>query len=106
VPRTVTLAAELASLGARFVVVGSTARLLRGERPARPADLDVVVEEADVDPLVAALHAIGVATSAPPILRCRHVRLLTGWGPLDVVVAPWPPHGTTYAGADLRVVAA
>lgn len=50
---------ELAHLGARFVVVGGTARWLRGDtRP--PGDLDVVVTDGQVPDLVRALQALGV----------------------------------------------
>jgi hypothetical protein len=91
--REVLLAVELVRLGADVVVVGSTARLLR-RGYGDPRDLDVVVEDADVTGLVAALRSLGASATAAVLRRCRDVRIDTAWGPLDVFVAPRPTTGT------------
>ena len=71
-----------------------------------PRDLDVVVQEKDVEPFVTALHLIGLEMTAVRLVRCADVHLLTGWGPLDVSVGPWPVQRSTCGGGALRVVAA
>jgi hypothetical protein len=87
----VALARELALLGADVVVVGSTARLLRGFR-VDPADLDVAVRDDALPSLVHALAALGSPVDAGRLARGRCVRVSTAWGPLDVFVGP-VPHG-------------
>jgi hypothetical protein len=89
VRRPVRLALELGRLGADVVVVGGTARLLR-EGCGEPHDLDVVVEPAGVDSLVAALAFLGVPVTAQSLLRCRDVHLDTAWGPVDVFLSARP----------------
>lgn len=87
--RPVALALELDALGAAFVVVGSTAAMLRGV-DVRPADLDVVVEPVDVAAFGAAVRALGGSVSDARLLRCRDVHVDTAWGPLDVFVSACP----------------
>lgn len=86
-PRPVALARELALLGADVVVVGSTARLLRGQA-VDPADLDVSVSDECVPSLARALAALGSPVDAGRLSRGRCSRMATAWGPLDVFVGP------------------
>ena len=86
----VELAHELVARGARLVVVGGTARhLLGAARP--PRDLDVAVAEQDVEGLASALSDLGCLLRTASLLRVRTLRVLTGWGPLDVFVADGLP---------------
>jgi hypothetical protein len=87
--RSTALARELMRLGAQFVVVGGTARWLRGD-PRPPRDLDIVVTDDEVPDLVTALNHIGVDVTAQRMARCRTVSLATAFGPLDVFVAQKP----------------
>ena len=104
-PRPVALACELARLGATVVVVGGTARLLR-DATRDPADLDVVVPDAGVPALVAALAALGCTTTERQLVVGRCVRVDTAWGPLDVFVGDVPPsHWIPADGIYLQVVA-
>jgi hypothetical protein len=58
--RSADLARELTLAGARVVVVGSTARRLRGEAGVPPRVLDVVVDADEVCRLTAALRRFGI----------------------------------------------
>jgi hypothetical protein len=101
--RPVALALELDALGAAFVVVGSTAAMLRG-CDVRPADLDVVVEPADASAFVAAVRSLGGGLSDAQLRRCRDVHVDTAWGPLDVFVAACPVDAVQHLGEQyLRV---
>lgn len=101
--RPVDLAVALVRAGADVVVVGGTARLLRGAaRP--PRDLDVAVAPSAVDGLVAALGQLGVPTTAARLLRGGCSRVPTAYGPLDVFVGPAPASAPlAVAGAALQV---
>lgn len=79
------LAVELRSHGARFVIVGGTARRLVTGQGA-PHDLDVVVDAPDLPRLVAALAEVGVHTSVAILGRAAPSHVDTSWGPLDVFV--------------------
>jgi hypothetical protein len=83
--RAVRLAALLRTAGARFQVVGSTARHLAGD-PRVPRDLDVTVMPEDVDALADALARVGAALDPGRARRLRTVRVNTSYGPLDVFV--------------------
>lgn len=87
IPRSVALAVELTRAGGRLVVVGGTARALRGSG-TRARDLDVRVADDDVPPLVHALDALGVEVGERQLRRGRTVSLDTAWGPLDIFVGP------------------
>lgn len=102
--RPVALALELEALGASFVVVGSTARAVRG-LDVRPADLDVVVRLRDVDAFVVAVRALGGDLTAARLRRCRDVHVDTAWGPLDVFVTDVPVVVVAAGEPALRVVA-
>lgn len=79
------LAVELRRQGARFVIVGGTARrLLTGQ--GAPRDLDVVVDAPDLPRLVAALAEVGVKSSVAVLSRTAPSHVDTSWGPLDVFV--------------------
>lgn len=83
------LAVELLRHGARFVVVGSTARWLwSGE--GTPRDLDVVVDPADLPLLVGALATLGVRLGAAGLGRACPCHVDTSWGPMDVFVSGPP----------------
>lgn len=99
------LARELVRLGARVVVVGGTARLLR-DGDGDPGDLDLVVADVDLPDLVAALVLLGSPATVPLLERGRCVHLATSWGPLDVFVAE-PPRcsAVTVDGVDVHVAA-
>jgi hypothetical protein len=58
--RSADLARVLTLAGACAVVVGSTARRLRGEVGVTPRDLDVVVDVDEVWRLTAALQRLGI----------------------------------------------
>lgn len=84
------LAVELLRQGARFVIVGGTARrVLTGQ--GAPRDLDVVVDAPDLPRLVAALAVVGVPSSVAALGRAVPSHLDTSWGPLDVFVGAPPP---------------
>ena len=87
----VELAHELVAHGAQVVVVGGTAGHLLGAARA-PRDLDVVVAEDDVEGLVRALDELGTPLRSASLLRARDLRVLTGWGPLDVFVRKGRPY--------------
>ena len=87
--RPVDLAVALVRGGAEVVVVGGTARLLRGEAH-RPRDLDVVVAQEAVPALVQALGALGETVCADALLRCGESAVRTSYGPLDVFVRRRP----------------
>ena len=72
--RSVALAVELVCRGAKFVVVGGTARWLT-EGSRQPRDLDVAVDDEEVPTLVSALAQVGVHISCAMLLRCRQVGL-------------------------------
>lgn len=101
------LAAELARRGAEFVVVGGAARWLRDGR-GRPRDLDIVVTPASATALVTQLNGLGVPARVASLLRCRHVHLDTGWGPLDVFVdKDFPVFGPVFVdGVSVSVLVA
>ncbi|GAA5016894.1 hypothetical protein GCM10023258_02850 [Terrabacter aeriphilus] len=83
--RPAALATELLRHGARFVVVGSTARrLTTGE--GTPHDLDVTVCRGDLPRLAAALAGLGVTTTVERLGREGQSHVDTSWGPLDVFV--------------------
>jgi NADPH-dependent ferric siderophore reductase len=104
--RPAVLAAELARRGADVVVVGGTARWLRGAKQ-RPRDLDVVVDPASVPALVDALESLAVPVHLTTLLRCRDVRIDTPWGPLDVFVGPRPTSSTVLVeGVQVATLAA
>lgn len=84
------LAVELLRQGARFVVVGGTARRLVTGRGS-PGDLDVVVDAADLPRLLAALAVLGVRSSVAVLGRAMPAHVDTSWGPLDVFVGTPPP---------------
>ena len=88
--RPATLAALLARHGARFVVVGGTARWLT-TGSGSPGDLDVVVAASDLPLLASALGAVGAPVVAARLGRGSPTRVDTSWGPLDVFVAEPPP---------------
>ena len=88
--RRVALALLLVRHGAELVVVGGTARWLRGG-PQAPRDLDLAVAEADLPALVDALAHLGVEVSAERLRRSGVVALRTAWGPVDVFVGAVPP---------------
>jgi len=105
VPRSALLAAELAgnTPSAKAVVVGGTARWLRG-RDGWPRDLDLVVASQDVPGLATALTAVRVIIAPATLLRFRNVSLQTAWGPLDLFVAPPPPYAMQrLRGVPIRV---
>ena len=77
--RPVALAVALTGAEARLVVVGGTARHLRGSAH-RPRDLDVVVAARDVPRLVETLRLLGVDSGAARILRSGCSRLETSYG--------------------------
>lgn len=83
--RAVRLAALLRAGGARFEVVGSTARYLAGD-PRAPRDLDVAVRPDDVEALAAALAGVGAVLDPARACRLRVLRVDTSYGPLDVFV--------------------
>ena len=83
--RPATLATELQRHGARFVVVGSTARWLATGH-GTPRDLDVAVRRDDLAGLVTALAGLGVSTTAERLGRAGQSHVDTSWGPLDVFV--------------------
>jgi len=85
----VDLAVALVRGGAEVVVVGGTARLLRGA-PHRPRDLDVVVAEQAVPALVGALGELGETVSVAALLRCGEMAVSTSYGRLDVFVGRRP----------------
>lgn len=98
-PRQVRLAALLAEGGASFVVVGGTARHLRGD-PRRPRDLDVVVLPGALDGLAQAVTALGGSPLRPgPSPR----RVDTPWSPVDVFVEDDLPAWTTVAVGDVEL---
>lgn len=101
--RSAELAITLTAYGARFVVVGSTARRLRG-CDLCPGDLDVVVVPGELSGLAGALHEVGV-TFARRFGRVGPVTVTTPWCPLDVFVADTHPAAgtTTVAGVPLVV---
>lgn len=103
--RPVQLAAALTEAGAAVVVVGGVARRLLLVPSHRPRDLDVVVRPGD---LVRLRNALGLLEVPFPQRgsprRASPVTVLTGWGPLDVFVAPWPRwRALTVLGRRLRV---
>lgn len=81
----VLLAVLLVEAGAGLVVVGSTARYLRGGRPA-PRDLDVVVHRDDRSALDAALAAVAARPSRALAVDLSPQRFETAWSPVDVFV--------------------
>ena len=83
--RSTDLAEVLARHGARFVVVGGTARRLRGGSHG-PRDLDVAVLAADVPGLARVLHGLSTPVDAGALGRGRPSSIATGWGPLDAFV--------------------
>ena len=87
--RPATLATLLVRHGARFVVVGSTARWLT-TGTGSPGDLDVVVDATDLPLLAGALGAIGAPVEATRLGRGSPTRVDTSWGPVDVFVAEPP----------------
>lgn len=100
------LAVELLRQGARFVIVGGTARRLLTKQGA-PRDLDVVVDTPDLSRLVAALAAMGVPSSVAVLGRASPSHLDTSWGPLDVFVgAPPPGRDVSFEESCLMVVLA
>lgn len=86
--RPVALACALVDAGADLVVVGGTARHLRGQ-PHCPRDLDVAVTE--LASLLTALSRFGVRADLRGVTR-GVVRVDTALGPLDVF------RGTALAG--------
>ena len=102
--RSVALAVELVHRGAKFVVVGGTARWLT-EGSRQPRDLDVAVDEEEVPTLVSALAQVGVHISCAMLLRCRQVGLASAWGPIDVFVGEALPPAAVIrvGGCDLAV---
>ena len=105
--RPATLAILLVRHGARFVVVGSTARWLT-TGTGSPGDLDVVVDASDLPLLAEALGALGVHVDAAVLARSSPTHVDTSWGPLDVFVAEPPasrevPFDAGDASADLPV---
>ncbi|MEW1952262.1 hypothetical protein [Terrabacter sp. NPDC080008] len=97
--RPAVLATELLRRGARFVVVGSTARWLTTGHGV-PRDLDVAVCRDDLPALAAALGRLGVATTAERLGRAGQSHVDTSWGPLDVFVDEGHAHeAASCAGA-------
>jgi hypothetical protein len=86
--RSADLARELTLAGARTLVVGSTARRLRGGASVTPRDLDldVVVDADEVRRLTVALRRLRV----DGVVRQKGGTVPTGWCPLDVFVGPPP----------------
>lgn len=99
--RSVALAVSLHRAGARFTVVGGTARWLLGAR-LPPADLDLVVAPLSLPALRASLQALGA--DVPRRLRSG-TRCRTTWGPVDVFVDERTPahRDVVVLGASLRV---
>jgi hypothetical protein len=97
--RSADLARELTLAGARAVVVGSTARRLRGEAGVTPRDLDVVVDIDDVRRLSAAMRRLGI----DGVVRRGGGTVLTGWCPLDVFVVS-PPETVSVVVGGVPVV--
>ncbi|MEO6999735.1 MAG: hypothetical protein ABI112_16795 [Terracoccus sp.] len=83
------LAVELLRQGARFVIVGGTARRLFTGR-GTPRDLDVVVDAPDLPRFVTALAGLGAHTSVTILGRAAPSHVATSWGPLDVFVGTSP----------------
>ena len=98
------MAVELAARGADFVVVGGTARWLRGAT-RWPRDLDIAVAEDRSHTLVRALADLGVDLSIGRLHRCGTVRVDTAWCELDVFVAARAPAvgGLLVDGCELAV---
>lgn len=102
--RQVQLSLLLAEDGARFVIVGSTARLLRGATRT-PRDLDIValpMDRSSVATVLARLTVPGVPLrpdSPSP------QRLITSWSPVDVFLQDEPPdfHTVEIDGTTLQV---
>ncbi|MGN6600032.1 MAG: hypothetical protein ACTHMW_12245 [Actinomycetes bacterium] len=88
--RSTELACVLAQLDAGCVVVGGTARRLRGALH-RPRDLDIAVARGDVGRLVGAVRALLPATDLRGLEQGSDVRIATAWGPLDVFVVDTLP---------------
>ena len=88
--RPATLATLLSGHGARFVVVGSTARWLT-TGTGSPGDLDIVLDASDLPLLTSALGALGVTVDAKILVHSSPTRVDTSWGPLDVFVGDPPP---------------
>lgn len=102
--RSTELARVLSQLGGRCVVVGGTARRLRGRRH-HPRDLDVTVARADLDSLAAALSVLVPWADLRGLVQGRDASISTGWGQLDVfVVDALPPaDGLTVRGVPVQV---
>ena len=102
--RQVQLALLLAEADARFVIVGGTARLLRGT-PHTPNDLDIVVSPTEIAKVEAALAELRRA--GQQLLRGggSPQRVLTSWAPVDVFVKDDLPtwHTVEIDGTRLRV---
>jgi hypothetical protein len=101
------LAVQLRRYGARFVVVGSTARwLVTGE--GSPRDLDVVVEARDLPRFTAALEGLGAGGSHALAPESSQLHVDTSWGPLDVFVGlpRSRPVAVEWSGASLLLTMA
>ncbi|WP_345482209.1 hypothetical protein [Amnibacterium soli] len=79
------LALLLTEAAAAFVIVGGTARLLRGDRHT-PSDLDVAATSDQSVRLSIALRALSPGPRAPQPKKVGPWRVITSWSPLDVFV--------------------
>lgn len=102
--RQVQLALLLVEADARFVIVGGTARLLRGT-PHTPKDLDIVVSPTEIGRAEAVVADLRIAGQR--LLRGggSPQRVWTSWSPMDVFVEDGLPgwHMVEIDGTRLRV---
>ena len=101
--RQVQLALLLAERGARFVIVGSTARHLHGAARL-PKDLDLVVARIDAPVLEGALRRLASGGQLRPD-GASPQGVLTSWSPVDVFLEDDLPawHPVEVDGTELRV---
>lgn len=99
--RSAELAVRLVAEGARFVIVGSTARRLRGAGVC-PGDLDVAVTPQDLPNLAQPLATLG-AHLGPRLPNAGPVTVHTPWGPLDVFVTEALPPAETVTVHGVRL---
>lgn len=104
--RQVQLALLLVDVGARFVIVGSTARHLENSAARLPRDLDLVVARSDVPMFVSLLS--GIADTGRPLRPAggSPQRVMTSWTPVDVFLDDALParHTVAIGGTELWVV--
>lgn len=100
----VQLALLLVEADARFVIVGGTARLLRGT-PHTPNDLDIVVSPTGIERIEAVVADLRIAGQRPLRAGGSPRRVWTSWSPIDVFVEDDLPawHAVEIDGTRLRV---